>query len=69
LSFDLPTPDVELAFDFAGAEIAAAPQLDTVLFEPDLARMQMVWRAPLAVDKRLLKLKRFQVSIPSGGRR
>lgn len=69
LQFDLPSPDVELAFDFAGAEIAAEAQLDTILFEPDLARMQMVWRAPLAVDKRLLKLKRFQVSTARGGRR
>lgn len=69
LSFDLPTPDVELAFDFAGAEIAAEPLLDTILFEPDLARMQMVWRAPLVVDKRLLKLKRFQVSASRGLRR
>lgn len=69
LAFDLPTPDVELAFDFAGAEIAAEAHLDTILFEPDLARMQMVWRAPLVVDKRLLKLKRFQVSNPRGARR
>ncbi|MCX9156609.1 DUF2169 domain-containing protein [Niveibacterium sp. 24ML] len=62
LAFALPEPDVELEFDFAGANIASKPLLDTVLFEPDTGRMQMVWRAELAVDKRLLKLRTLRVA-------
>lgn len=61
LAFDLPRPNLELAFDFAGRHIQAEPLLDTVLIEPDLARLQMVWRAELVVDKHLLKLRAIQV--------
>lgn len=61
LVFELPRPDVDLAFDFAGATLDSTPLLDTVLFEPDLGRMQMIWRAELAVDKRLLKLRAIHV--------
>jgi len=61
LRFDLPRPDLELAFDFAGKSIQAAPLLDTLLIEPDMARLQMVWRAELVVDKHLLKLKSLHV--------
>ena len=68
LEFELPRPDLQLAFDFAGRHIAAAPLLDTVLIEPDLARLQMVWRAELAVDKHLLKLRAVRVSEGAGRR-
>lgn len=60
--FALPRPDLHMAFDFAGRHIAAEPLLDTVLIEPDMARLQMVWRAELAVDKHLLKLRALHVS-------
>ncbi|KAB2967933.1 DUF2169 domain-containing protein [Zoogloea sp.] len=62
VGFTLPRPDLHLAFDFAGRHIAAEPLLDTVLIEPDMARLQMVWRAELAVDKHLLKLRALHVS-------
>jgi hypothetical protein len=61
LRFDLPRPELELAFDFAGSDIQAQPLLDTILIEPDMARLQMVWRAELVVDKRLLKLRTLHV--------
>ncbi|MCK6392947.1 DUF2169 domain-containing protein [Zoogloea sp.] len=62
VGFALPRPDLQMAFDFAGRHMAAAPLLDTVLIEPDMARLQMVWRAELAVDKHLLKLRALHVS-------
>lgn len=62
VGFTLPRPDLHLAFDFAGRHIAAEPLLDTVLIEPDMARLQMVWRAELVVDKHLLKLRALHVS-------
>jgi hypothetical protein len=37
------------------------PRLDTVLIEPDQGRLQMVWRAELAVDKRLTRLRQVAV--------
>lgn len=64
--FTLPRPDLQLVFDFAGRHMAAEPLLDTVLIEPDMARLQMVWRAELTVDKHLLKLRALHVSGQAG---
>jgi len=64
LRFDLPRASVELEWDFDGRHIEAAAKLDTVLIEPDFARLQMVWRACLAVDKRVLRMRQLTVSCP-----
>lgn len=64
IDFDLPRCELELEFDFDGSKIPLRPQMETVLVEPDAARVQLLWRAALAVDKKLLKLK--QVTVRSG---
>jgi hypothetical protein len=61
LRFTLPAPRVQMQWDFDGREIDGEPKLDTVLIEPDQARLQMVWRAELVVDKRLTKLRHVLV--------
>jgi hypothetical protein len=61
IRFDLPRCGLELEFDFDGATLPQSPQLETAFFEPDLGRFQMLWRAALAVDKKLLKLKTLTV--------
>lgn len=58
----LPAPRIELAWHFDGRDVDAEPKLDTVLIEPDQARLQMVWRALLVVDKRLTRLRDVTVS-------
>lgn len=63
IRFELPQCGLELEFEFNGAALPVTPQLEMVLFEPDAGRFQMLWRAVLAVDKKLLKLK--QVSVRS----
>jgi hypothetical protein len=62
LAFELPRPGIALEWHFDGKAIAALPLLDTVLIEPDKARLQMVWRAQLAVDKKLLRLTEVVVA-------
>lgn len=57
LQFALPRLDLALVWHFDGAPMDAVTHLDTVLIEPDQARLQMVWRAELAVDKKLTRLK------------
>jgi len=64
LQFKLPRLDLQLEWLFDGKAIAARPVLDTVSFETDLGRLQMVWRAELRVDKRLLKLRELRVACP-----
>ncbi len=61
IRFELPLCGLELEFDFDGAAVPQPPQLEMILFEPDLGRFQMLWRAALAVDKKLLKLKTLTV--------
>ena len=61
LRFELPRCGLELEFDFDGSPVPKAAQLEMVLFEPDAGRFQMLWRAALAVDKKLLKLKQVTV--------
>jgi hypothetical protein len=61
ISFQLPPCGLEVAFDFDGAQLPQTPKLETLLFEPDAARFQMLWRCALAVDKKLLKLKQVTV--------
>ena len=61
ICFELPNCGLEVEFDFDGAKLPQAPNLEMVLFEPDAARFQMLWRCALAVDKKLLKLKQITV--------
>ena len=57
LAFDLPRLTLEATFDFDGRPRPQPLNLETVLLEPDAGRLQMLWRAGLAVDKKLLKLR------------
>jgi hypothetical protein len=61
ITFTLPRCELLLAFDFDGAHLERTPQLETVLLEPDAGRLQMLFRAALAVDKKLLRLGHVQV--------
>ena len=61
LQFNLPQCALELEFDFDGSRLPKPLQMETVLFEPDAGRFQMLWRAALAVDKKLLKLRQIIV--------
>jgi hypothetical protein len=61
IHFTLPQCGLELEFDFDGSPVARPAQLETVLFEPDAGRFQVLWRAALAVDKKLLKLRELTV--------
>ena len=67
LRFELPRLDIGLEWDFDGRQIAVRPQLDTVLIEPDHGRLQMVWRAELAVDKKLARLRQLEVRCSEAG--
>ncbi len=61
IRFELPRCGLEVEFDFDGSKRPQVPQLETVLLEPDQARVQLLWRCALAVDKKLLKLRQITV--------
>jgi hypothetical protein len=62
LSFELPQCGLEIEFDFDGAKRPQPPQLETVLIEPDVGRLQMLWRCAWPVDKKLLRLRKVTVN-------
>jgi hypothetical protein len=62
LRFHLPICSLDLAFDFNGAILQQKPQLETVLIEPDMQRVQLLWRTGIQVDKQLLKLREVVVN-------
>ena len=61
LRFLLPACTLMLVFDFDGQKMPESPKLETVLIEPDVGRVQLLWRAGIKVDKRLLKLREVAV--------
>ncbi len=62
IRFLLPVCSLNLAFDFDGKTLDQPPKLETVLIEPDLRRVQLLWRAGIRVDKQLLKLREVVVN-------
>jgi hypothetical protein len=59
--FQLPLCTLALMFDFDGKKMRETPNLETVLIEPDIGRVQLLWRAGIKVDKHLLKLREVAV--------
>jgi hypothetical protein len=61
ISFTLPKCGLAVEFEFDGSPLPRPAQMETILFEPDAGRFQMLWRTALAVDKKLLKLRQLTV--------
>lgn len=68
LRFELPRLTLDASFDFDGKPRSRPLHLETVLFEPDAGRLQMLWRAGLAVDKKLLKLRTVKLRCAEYGK-
>jgi len=63
LRFRLPICDLEAAVTVAGQTEEPALNLETVLIEPDEARLCMTWRAALQCDKKALKVEEVDVGL------
>ncbi|MGZ5000907.1 MAG: DUF2169 family type VI secretion system accessory protein [Methylomonas sp.] len=61
LRFQLPACTLAMVFDFDGRQTPYYPKLETVLIEPDVGRVQLLWRVGIKVDKHLLKLREVAV--------
>ena len=61
MRFLLPVCTLALMFDFDGRQMRETPNLETVLIEPDVGRVQLLYRAGIKVDKHLLKLREVAV--------
>lgn len=63
LEFALPQCDFDVRARFAGAPRSLSPQLETVLIEPDEARVCVTWRCALDCDKRPLQVEEVSVAM------
>jgi hypothetical protein len=61
IRFTLPKCTLELEFDFDGHRRPVQPRLEMVLLDQEQGCIQLLWRAGMAVDKRLLKLREVVV--------
>lgn len=63
--FRLPRCGLALSARVRGQTRALAPELDTVLIEPNEERLSMTWHARLAVGEDLLRVQRVDVAMAS----
>jgi hypothetical protein len=63
LRFHIPTCRLDAHVTIAGATEEAAMALETVLIEPDDARLSMVWRASVPCDKKALQVERIALAL------
>jgi hypothetical protein len=63
LQFQLPTIDVGVRFRLSGGDQQRRADLDTVIIEPDLGRVIIVWRAALPCDKKALKVREIETTL------
>ena len=63
LRFRLPIVDLAISYQIGRTTETRTPVLDTILIEPDEARLQLVWRAVLPCDKRALQVKHVSAAL------
>jgi hypothetical protein len=63
LKFRLPACQLAAVVRIAGSEETPALNLETVLIEPDDARLSLLWRGAVPCDKRALKVEEIGVTL------
>jgi hypothetical protein len=63
MQFNLPSVGLKSNISIQNAMHSPEFNLETVLLEPNLVRLSMVWRASLPCDKKSLKIKRATISL------
>jgi hypothetical protein len=63
LQFQLPPVVPRIAYRMDDAQQERPAVLDTVIVEPDAARVCLVWRAALVVDKKALRVREVRASL------
>lgn len=63
ISFSLPLCEFDTTVDLAGTDVMPRMNLDTVLLEPDEARLSLFWRTGVECDKKALKVSQVDVAL------
>jgi hypothetical protein len=67
MRFALPVAEVKAHYRFDRTTEVRTANLDTVLLEPDESRVVLVWRAALACDKKVLKVRDVETTTAALG--
>jgi hypothetical protein len=62
MRFQLPPVRIEMTFVLDGSPQASPANLDTVLIEPDMGRVQLIWRAAMRCDKKALRVNEVRAA-------
>lgn len=60
-TFNVPKMEFPVTYCFHDQDITVQPNLDTLLIEPDMRRFFLVWRARIAVGRKLKGLREIRV--------
>jgi hypothetical protein len=63
LEFKLPSTRPRVRFNVNGTVEERPVMLDTVLIEPAMGRLQLLWRAAIACDKKVLKIREVEATV------
>jgi hypothetical protein len=63
LQFQLPAIAIDVCFRLGRRDEERRALLDTVIIEPDVGRVIMVWRATLTCDKRALRVREVETRL------
>jgi hypothetical protein len=67
-SFVVPTIELPIVFEFRDRSQTVQPVLDTLVLEPDVPRVMLVWRASTALERKPTALRGVVVGAPSRSR-
>jgi hypothetical protein len=67
IEFAVPTVRPQIKVVVAGSPLNARAELETLWIEPDENRASLTWRAHLPVDRKVLKVEKATISLPSRG--
>ena len=66
LRFEIPRTRVEMTYRIDGDNHVQHGNLDTVLLEPDLSRVTLLWRSMVQCDKRTLRVREVEFGVTDG---
>ena len=67
MRFTLPVVQPRVVFRLNGKAEERPVMIDTVILEPSGRRMMIVWRAAFACDKKALKVREVEATLPLDG--
>jgi hypothetical protein len=63
LAFTVPNQQVQVTYQLDDRKQLCPAYLDTVLIEPDLNRVVLIWRSMFPCDKKALRIREIEATV------